>query len=139
MKTAALALVAGLCSTAGPAQPVPFDVGKAFVLKVGQTAQTRSGDWRIGFEGVTADSRCPKGVQCVWAGDAVVRIWLQRASGARELRDLHTAANAPRGPGAPSVRLLRVDPLPVAGREIAREDYTATLVLTEGATDDAEK
>lgn len=139
MKLAAATVVASLawtgCSTAGPAPPELVEPGKAFSLKTGESAQTRDGSLRVGFDGVTADSRCPKGAQCVWAGDATVRVWLQRGSGARETRELHSSASAPQMARLldHELRLVQLDPYPINGKPIVQADYVATLILSRGA------
>ena len=132
--TLALSLCWAACSVAAPDQPLLIEAGKSVSLRVGESAQTRDGEWRIGFEGVSADSRCPEGVQCVWAGDATVRVWLQRRAGPRELHELHTAARAASGASAPGsdgrrLRLMRLDPSPVASKPVAPGDYVVTLTL----------
>ena len=122
-------LACSVCSTASPAPPVRAGLGQPFSLRVGESARTDDGALVIGFEGVTADSRCPKGERCVWAGDATVRVWLQQAGGPRLTRELHTAPNAPHAENAPShgLRLVRLDPLPITGKAIVQGDYVATL------------
>jgi hypothetical protein len=133
MKLAAATIMASLvwtgCSVAGPAAPARFEPSESFSLKVGDSAQTADGALRIGFEGVTADSRCPKGVQCMWAGDAVVRLWLQRGAGQKQVRELHTARGATQAAPAPDqdVQLLRLEPYPVAGKTLGPADYVLTL------------
>lgn len=115
----------------GPERPLPIEAGQTVGLRVGQSARTSDGALRFGFEGVGADSRCPKGEQCVWAGDATVRIWLQRKGGPRERVELHTTTGAAKvgQPAAPELRLLRLEPTPVSGRTLAQRDYVATLAL----------
>ena len=46
-------------------------LGEEFSLKIGESAEIRGEDLEITFLEVLEDSRCPKGVQCVWAGRAV--------------------------------------------------------------------
>ena len=92
------------------------------------------GALEIGFEAVTADSRCAKGETCVWEGDATVRVSLRHADRAKEERDLHTS---PRTPDAAdyagwSIRLVTLDPFPVTGHTIPQADYVATLRVTRG-------
>jgi hypothetical protein len=127
--TVLLPLCWAACSVAAPEPAALIEQGKTFSLKAGESARTGDGTWRIGFDGVAGDSRCPKGVQCVWAGDATVRIWLQRGTGPREARELHTATTTGGGAPGPGVRLVRLDPTPVAGKAIAPADYIATLTL----------
>ena len=120
------------CSVAGPTASPPIESGKPFSLRVGDTVQSASDGLRIGFDGVSADSRCPKGEQCVWAGDAILRVWLQQGSGPRLTRDLHAAPRAGQAAVAlgHELRLVRLDPYPISGKVIAARDYVATLTLT---------
>jgi hypothetical protein len=127
--TVLLSLCWAACGVAAPDQPALIEPGKAFSLRAGQSARTGDGALRIGFDSVAADSRCPKGAQCVWAGDATVRIWLQRGTGPRDVRELHTVARGGALEPGPGVRLVRLDPTPVTGKAITPADYTATLML----------
>jgi hypothetical protein len=129
------------CGTGGAAQPAAVDLGTPFSLRAGGSAQTRDAVLRVGFDAVIGDSRCPKGQQCVWAGDASVQVWVQQGSGPRETRVLHTApgdGQAARVWGH-ELRLVRVEPMPAAGRTTASGDYTATLLLSRGSTLAAER
>ncbi len=130
-----MAMVCTACSAAGFAEPVRATPGQAFSLKIGESARSDDGALVIGFEGVTADSRCPKGEQCFWAGDATVRVWTQQSGGPRQTHELHTARPAPGAGNAPEVaglRLVRLDPTPITGKSIVAGDYRATLVLDGG-------
>jgi hypothetical protein len=122
------------CSASGPAPPPAVELGRSFSLRVGESVQTRDARLRVGVEAVLADSRCPKGEQCVWAGDATARVWVQNAAGARETRELHTAANAAQSArvAGHELHLLRLDPVPVSGRALVPGDYVLTLELRRG-------
>ena len=78
-----------------------------------------------------SDSRCPRDAQCITDGEAVVRVWLQKAPGARENRDLKTT---PDGASAVystyRVTLVALDPAPTASRVIRPSEYAATLVVS---------
>jgi len=127
---ATLASVAG--SVAGASPPETVALGESFDLRVGESARIEAEALQIGFEDVSADSRCPKGERCIREGDATVRVWLQKAPGPRERHELHTSSKEQ---GAVSdlgygVNLLRLAPYPVTGRTIERRDYRATLEVT---------
>src|SRR6266704_216034 len=47
-----------------------------FMLRVGEHRVLGPTRTELGFQRVTADSRCPRNVVCVWAGAAAVRLWL---------------------------------------------------------------
>lgn len=145
MRLAAVTITASLawaaCSVAGPAGPVLIELGKAFHLRAGQFAQTREAGLRVGFEGATSDSRCPKGEQCVWAGDATVRVWLQQGLGPKEPRELRAASGAAQVASAlgHDLRLVRLDPYPLAGKAIASSDYVVTLTLSRSTPTEFER
>lgn len=66
-----LLLAMGGCSDKGLTKPVDLD--EEFTLKVGETASFGSGA-RLTMDSVVTDSRCPLDVDCVWEGNAEVRL-----------------------------------------------------------------
>ncbi len=54
--------------------PSPVALGETVVLKSGQTAEVASKDISIRFTELVSDSRCPQGMVCIWAGEAVVEL-----------------------------------------------------------------
>jgi hypothetical protein len=127
---------AGACDVAATSAPRSVAFGDAFELKVGESVMIEDGALLIGFEDVSADSRCPKGEQCIREGDATVRIGVQGARGPKEVLDLHTSSREPATVSDPGceVRLLRLEPYPVTGRTIPRGDYVATIEVTRGSS-----
>lgn len=45
-------------------------------LKLGETKTLKTEDITVKFVKITEDSRCPKGMQCIWAGIAAVELEL---------------------------------------------------------------
>ncbi len=136
MKHAGLALAVVLASTGtvagGDAEPRSVKIGEAFELRPGESARVDGAGLEIGLDKVVADSRCPKGEQCLWAGDATVRVYLRVVGGPRETSDvkLSAAEGAAIGKSGHSVRLLGLSPYPVSGRRIEPSDYRAKLLLS---------
>lgn len=122
---------AGGCA-AGPSESTRAALGESFTLKVGESARIEAAALRIGFEDVPTDSRCPRGVECVWEGDATVRVRAQRASRAGERLELHTSAREQTSVvyEGYEIRLLQLAPYPVSGGTIEQTDYEATLEVT---------
>lgn len=145
MRLAAATIIASLawtaCGMPGSAGTVQIELGKKFSLRTGGAAQTPDGAMRVGFEGITADSRCAKGEQCILAGEATVRVWLQRGAGQREARELHSAMGAAQAASAMGheVHLVSLDPYPVTGKAIAKGDYVVTLTLRRGSTAESDR
>ena len=70
---AVLALLAVHAAGAAPELGQPFDLKPAEVATIDGL--------QITFEGVSEDSRCPRGTQCAWAGDAAASFTLQKPTG----------------------------------------------------------
>jgi len=128
---AALALLGGVAAS----PPREAALGEAFRLRVGESARVESEALEVGFQDVAADSRCPKGEQCIREGEAIVRVWLQKGDQAREALELRTSPKEARAAGARGfeVRLLSLDPYPVTGRTLEPGQYVATLELGRGS------
>ena len=87
---------------------------------------------RITFDGVSGDSRCPTGAQCVWAGDAAAGFSLEKSPESIR-RTLHTSNRFERQVDVAGfvVRLEDVKPYPKLGETIAPADYRAVLIVTK--------
>lgn len=140
------ALLCTACSAPGIAGPASqaIEPERPFSLRPGGTAQWAGTGLQLGFDGVTADSRCPRGEQCVWAGDATVRVWWQRRGSSREVHELHMAG-APRTARVGELelelelRLVALEPSPISGRPIPAQAYVATLVLSRNITTEIDR
>ncbi len=119
--------------TAAPASAMTVKTGEPFKLAAGRSAQLASGQFSVTFAQVVEDSRCPKGVECVWAGQVVVILDVSEngqtsssikltLGGAGRPSDASTAQVA-----GHTVQLMAVEPYPENGKKIAPDDYTATL------------
>lgn len=110
--------------------PQPITLGKPFTLNPGPggtyLARLESAGWTLEFVRVKSDSRCPKNVDCVWAGDAELE--LRAFVGKTERRfSLHTGL-APRVTTVLGYRLQlqQLEPQPEQGVTLA---YRATFTL----------
>jgi hypothetical protein len=59
-----------LSGCARPTGEIKANIGEKFSLAIGQVVSITGENLKIRFNEVTADSRCPQGVQCIWAGEA---------------------------------------------------------------------
>ena len=102
-----------------------------FELGPGQSALVGSEPLKVTFETITADSRCPPEVQCVWEGDAVARVSASIGTQAPASLELHTnngfATQATHG--TYRIRLTAVAPGPHQGVTIDPGAYVITLVV----------
>jgi len=112
--------------------------GETIRLQVGQAASVESGSLMVTFEAVVGDSRCPKGENCFWEGDAVVRLSAKGAAGTSQKLQLHTSSKGPAGAvyDVWSIRLVELEPYPVTGRSIAAASYVVTLEVIRGDSSD---
>jgi hypothetical protein len=137
-----VATLTSVASGAGSSEPKSVTLGESFELEVGESARIETEALEIGFEDVSGDSRCPKGEQCVWEGDATVRVWLKKGSETKETLELHTATQKQSEQAEQSepnhlsyaVKLQRLDPYPTSGKPIQKGDYRATFEVTRGSS-----
>ncbi|HYH85436.1 MAG TPA: hypothetical protein VEX60_08130 [Pyrinomonadaceae bacterium] len=109
-------------------------LGREFKLRAGQRAVLKGGSLRIKFAAVENDSRCPKNVTCVWAGNAEVLLEV----GARRGRGKSLKLNSSGSPQLSNeveyrgykLKLVSLSPYPQEGRKIAAGDYTVTLLVS---------
>ncbi|MEX0908020.1 MAG: hypothetical protein WD054_06790 [Gemmatimonadota bacterium] len=128
-----------LLAAAGCAQPAAFEppvfatLDAVFTLGVGDQATIIDAPFQLRFLSVPADYRCPTDVECVWAGDARVRL---QVIGTRTMGpgadgdavELHTDLE-PRAATIDGFRvsLERLTPAPHSETQIATRDYVAEL------------
>ena len=105
------------------------EFAQPFDLKVSEVVTLQG--LKITFEGVSEDSRCPTGVQCVWAGDAAATFTLEKSPAAALQCTLHTSGRFQRQTDYDTfvVKLEDIKPYPKQGAAIAPDDYRATLVV----------
>jgi len=125
-----LFLLAG-CSLTAPVTITTVNayLGSPFQLGIGQTALISTENLTVKLLNLS-DSRCPSGVQCIWAGEvsATVRI----AKDGRELATLNlTAGVVPKFTNGYAVTLNSVEPYPKSTQRILPSQYAATFTITK--------
>ena len=110
-------------------------LGTEFKVRQGQQVMVKGENLSVSFDAVLEDSRCPTGVNCVWAGDAKIAIGARPAKGEAATLELHTNGQfAQVGMYQQyTVKLVALDPHPKADVETAQKDYVATLLVTKGS------
>lgn len=105
-----------------------------FRLQVNQTARIAGENVRITFTRVKEDSRCPKDVECVWEGQAVVDVKVVKDD--QDLGSLELTSRAGQEKLAVqyidslAIKLVDVMPYPRSGQSIDPAAYTITLLVT---------
>jgi len=109
-------------------------LNQEFILSLGREVSIKGEDFAVGFDSMLEDSRCPKSVQCVQAGQAVVALNARRPSSkdAPFRLTLSTASgqNQVSYQGY-TIQLKLVSPYPEApGQKIDPKDYEVRLVVS---------
>jgi hypothetical protein len=114
-------------------KPYPATLGQPFPLHVGQAARLTKSDLDLYFRRVASDSRCPTGVQCIQAGEAVVTLEARILKAPPEAFDVPLASDsgADRLFDGYRIRLVRLDPHPVAGASTDSTAYVGTFVVEQ--------
>jgi len=103
--------------------PTQIAPGQSFVMAVGDTVAVSGTDLAIVFREVT-DSRCPRTVLCIWAGEARVTLHLRTASDSVTV-DLPVPSSSRAGSWL--AEALEIAPYPEGGTPIPRDRYRLTL------------
>ena len=122
---------------AGCNQPeVVTALDRTFHLGVGRQAVLQTERVEIGFGRVTADSRCPEGAQCVWAGEARVAMWLGPEGKTPQPFEIRVSASSNvdsagiADVGGYRVRVLQLEPHPKAGVTTDSTAYVVTVRIS---------
>ncbi len=115
-----------------PQAPVVAALGEAFTLAAGETAQVGPERTGVTFEAVVADSRCPTDVQCIRAGEAIVRVSVAAQGNGSETVEVQTNPNRDQASVAGyTLKLTRVLPEPDTTKPTKAADYRATFTLVK--------
>lgn len=86
----------------------------------------------ITLDSVLNDSRCPKGVECVWSGNAQVR-FIYSAGTLNSVFILNTLSNFRTDTiiNGYTIKLVQLNPYPQWGSIIKQSDYNAEVKVTK--------
>jgi hypothetical protein len=107
-------------------------LGNEFRIGVGDKAVIGKEKLTVSFVSVLEDSRCPRGVNCVWQGNAKISIEIKVKGEKPATVDLNTTL-VPREADSQGYRISLVDLTPQPGEGEANNpaDYRATLKVTK--------
>lgn len=138
------ALLAGACGSQATS-PVGVDGSEFTLVQAADSVPVPFGKIvRVGEVflqlGDVSDSRCPRGVVCVWEGDGVATLaihppcYRQGCKAASVVVELHTFLQPHAGTGwGHRVELVGLQPGPVAGQQIDKARYIAWVRVTKTA------
>ncbi|HEY9405694.1 MAG TPA: hypothetical protein VIQ24_23795 [Pyrinomonadaceae bacterium] len=106
--------------------------GQTVQVRVGREASVTAHRLKIRFVAVREDSRCPEGVQCIWAGNARVAVRLSHAG----RRAANVELNTMKEPqeityGNYTIKMTNLAPRPTQNRPPKARDYVATFVVSK--------
>ena len=142
LTTALFVAIAGWLSTGAwtaatavaPLSPVTSaqDDGETVAtLRIGESITPPGSTTVVTLSGVSDDSRCPSGANCIWAGDVTVTFRVQPVKGDAQVVALHLSGQDARSAIAVGLRLRleRVDPAPKLGETISPDQYRAVVAI----------
>ncbi|GAA5520380.1 hypothetical protein LQ318_01520 [Aliifodinibius salicampi] len=126
-KIITLLIISVILSCQNTTSPVQPKLGEEFEIEFGKQITIPEEGISLQFSDVLEDSRCPKGVTCVWAGNAEIVI---------QLNDAEANLNTYLEPKQTNiheykVQLLSLNPYPKYNVELENKDYSAKLLITK--------
>lgn len=125
------------CAT-DPKVPSPSQSSLSYTITLAQGSRVVIAEEALTVELLAVkDSRCPSGVQCVWAGHAAVTVQVSKIGSPPETRVIGTRAPAsmklPHDStyGAYRLSLLGLEPAKSASAPVALPLYRATVQITK--------
>jgi len=113
------------CGAARTQETTAVDLGAEVTLAPGTMVSVKAAGITVRFVAVTEDSRCPRDVTCIWAGEVKARLEIRES--AKNASQVEVLEGGSAAAGACRVTLVRIEPLPMSTAKIAAQDYRATL------------
>lgn len=117
LSTVMLVLLASGCNLFGDKPAIKdIDLGEPFVLFEGQSARLDSAT-QLTFDALNSDSRCPIGLDCVWAGEVDALFMLKGNTFTDSLKYVGFPSDegeflSNENQRTYTIKLLRIDPYP---------------------------
>ena len=117
------------CASSGSLQHAKLN--HEFTLRLHEAVLVGAEPVTIRFSALIQDSRCPKEVQCIRAGNATIALELLEAKENRTEIELSTDSGADQTTfGHYKIQLVDVQPYPTAGQQTDSVRYNVTLVVS---------
>jgi hypothetical protein len=115
-----------------PAQGQIAALGQEFTLRVGESVLIKETCLKISFSHVAEDSRCAKGVVCVWAGNGKIVVKVNGDKGMPVAVELNTTIEPKQSRFHKYIiKLVDLHPYPQKDVKIKRSYYVAALVINK--------
>ena len=107
-------------------------LGQEFTLPVGQTAIISGEDLTIKFVEVTNDSRCAKGVECFWAGEAKCQMLITYNGSTSDVIFTQQGGSVTDQDFLNQYKAsFTLEPYPEVGKPIDSSDYKLIMTVTK--------
>ena len=121
---ALLAATIAACSPDAPSQ-TRSDLPATLVLEPGVAVAVAGTDLELRLIKIVSDSRCPRDVTCVWAGEVLVRFSVR--SGNTPAMEHEVVAGNNVRVGAYLIEVQKVEPEPVENQKISPREFRVTV------------
>lgn len=114
------------------AQRNTVSLGKEFTLPIGETIDIENENLSIKFVEVVGDSRCPTGVECVWAGEAQCRLRFNIAGSLADMIIVQPGGDSAGKDSFIQYKIVfKLEPYPQEGKQIVASDYKLVMTVTK--------
>ena len=100
------------------------------IVKMGQQKVSKKSGLRIKFVSVIEDSRCPVGTDCVWAGNAKIKVQIVGERSTKEFEFNTTIGTKGDMLDGWAIYLEELTPVPHATKKLNSKLYTAKFKVT---------
>jgi hypothetical protein len=116
--------------TACSADNMQARLGQEFSLAVGQNAVISTEKMEIEFVAVTADSRCPSGAQCIWAGEAKCTVLFSVNENEQMVTLIQSGGSSSATTSIDGYSIsFTLNPYPKLNKQIEDKDYRLVLTI----------
>ena len=99
-------------------------------VQIGKSATEQRSKVKVEFLEVIEDSRCPADVNCIWAGNAKIKIRVTK-NGKSEVIELNSGMmNKDNAFGGYTFLLENLTPKPISDKQIDKSSYVATIMMS---------
>ena len=115
-----------------PSKVKRVSLGKEFTIRVGEQVVIQEAGLKISFSAVKEDSRCPTGVNCIWAGNGKIIVKVSKTGRKAADVELNTGIEPKhQSYHEYDIKLVGLNPYPKKDVNIGRGDYVATLIVSK--------
>lgn len=113
-----------------------FSLGKESTFRKDELSTSSDGKYSLLITEIQ-DSRCPKGVQCIWQGEIVVKGEFT-ANGNKSAFEVHSVVkDQNKQPEGYTIQVMDAQPYPINGRENNPDNLIVTLLIKQNSKLDA--